>query len=81
MCDYNMLSIREAKIKDLEKITEIYNEAILKTTATFDTQIKTFDEQKVWFKTTCSHKMISDVSSVALQSLQLFVAVDLLSEV
>jgi len=50
MCDYNMLSIREAKIKDLEKITEIYNEAILKTTATFDTQIKTFDEQKVWFK-------------------------------
>jgi phosphinothricin acetyltransferase len=44
-----MLKIRPAELKDLPAITEIYNEAILRTTASFDTQTKTVDEQKVWF--------------------------------
>ena len=44
-----MLSIRRATLKDLAGITEIYNEAILNTTATFDTQPKTVSEQSDWF--------------------------------
>jgi L-amino acid N-acyltransferase YncA len=44
-----MVTIRQAELKDLPAITEIYNEAILHTTASFDTQVKTVDEQKVWF--------------------------------
>jgi len=45
-----MLKIRTAKIDDLNEITEIYNQAILKTVATFDTEEKTIDERKKWFK-------------------------------
>ena len=41
--------IRRAVIKDLKAITDIYNEAILTTDATFDTELKTVAEQKVWF--------------------------------
>ena len=44
-----MLTIRKATLPDLGAITEIYNEAILKTVATFDTQTKTPEEQKSWF--------------------------------
>jgi L-amino acid N-acyltransferase YncA len=44
------LTIRLASIKDLKAITDIYNEAILTTDATFDTEPKTVAEQKVWFK-------------------------------
>jgi len=44
-----MLTIREAKLPDLGAITEIYNEAILKTVATFDTETKTLEEQESWF--------------------------------
>lgn len=44
-----MLIVREATIDDLAAITEIYNEAILNTVATFDTQPKTYEEQKIWF--------------------------------
>ena len=44
-----MLTIRKAKLKDLGAITDIYNQAILHTTATFDTQTKTVAEQKPWF--------------------------------
>ena len=45
-----MVKIRKAKIDDLDGITSIYNEAIKNTVATFDTEIKTFDEQKIWFE-------------------------------
>lgn len=45
-----MLKIRKAKLKDLKQITEIYNEAILKTNATFDTKKKSLKEQKKWFE-------------------------------
>jgi len=44
-----MLALRKASIDDLVEITEIYNEAIINTTATFDTQPKTLEEQKTWF--------------------------------
>jgi len=45
-----MLTIRQATLEDLGDITNIYNEAIQKTVATFDTEIKTPQEQKIWFK-------------------------------
>lgn len=44
-----MFLIRESAISDLREITEIYNDAILTTTATFDTLPKTLEEQEVWF--------------------------------
>lgn len=44
-----MLTLRKAALKDLPAITDIYNQAILTTTATFDTNIKTPEEQKAWF--------------------------------
>ena len=46
-----MVTIRQAELDDLTAITEIYNEVILTTDATFDTEPKSEDEQKVWFAT------------------------------
>jgi phosphinothricin acetyltransferase len=45
-----MLTIRNAQLDDLVYITAIYNEAIISTTATFDTQTKSIKEMKSWFK-------------------------------
>jgi len=45
----NPPTIRPATIADLPSITRIYNDAILTTTATFDTEPKTIDEQREWF--------------------------------
>lgn len=42
--------IRHAQMTDLEAITEIYNEAIRTTTATFDTEPKTVEERRRWFE-------------------------------
>ena len=42
--------IRKAVPADITAITEIYNEAILTTTATFDIEPKTIAAQKKWFK-------------------------------
>ena len=44
-----MLTIRQAALPDLGAITDIYNEAIRNTAATFDTEPKTPEEQKSWF--------------------------------
>lgn len=44
-----MLNIRPATSDDLGEITEIYNDAIEKTTATFDTEPKTLEQQESWF--------------------------------
>ena len=44
-----MVSISRAELDDLDGITEIYNDAILNTTATFDTKPKTMDQQGEWF--------------------------------
>ncbi len=45
-----MMKIRKARLEDLEGITDIYNDAILKTTATFDTEPNTMAEQTEWFE-------------------------------
>lgn len=42
--------IRIAQLTDLESITNIYNDAVRNTTATFDTEAKTSDQQKEWFE-------------------------------
>ncbi len=43
------MEIRRAEIGDLPAITDIYNAAVFKTTATFDTEPQTLAAQKVWF--------------------------------
>ena len=45
-----MLNIRPAIEKDIEAITDIYNDAILTTTATFDTEPKTVESRLEWFR-------------------------------
>lgn len=42
--------IRQATEADLEAITAIYNEAIVSTTATFDTETKTLHDRRAWFQ-------------------------------
>ena len=44
-----LVTIRRADNQDLPAITEIYNEAISYSNATFDTQQKSLDEQQIWF--------------------------------
>lgn len=44
-----MLNIRKATINDLASITEIYNDAVLNSNSTFDTEIKTIENRKNWF--------------------------------
>ncbi|MBI5116511.1 N-acetyltransferase [Candidatus Poribacteria bacterium] len=43
------MTVRRATGRDLASITDIYNEAIVKTVATFDTEPKTVVEQEAWF--------------------------------
>ena len=45
-----IVTIRKAVLADLPAITAIYNEAILNTTATMDTETKTVDNRKDWFE-------------------------------
>jgi len=45
-----MVAIRNATAKDLDAVTEIYNEAIINNVATFDTEPKTTYEQQRWFE-------------------------------
>ena len=45
----DILGVRKAVLSDLGAITEIYNDAILKTVASFDTEPKSLEEQKTWF--------------------------------
>lgn len=42
--------IRHAELSDLDAITEIYNQAILTTTSTFDTEPKTKSDRLDWFQ-------------------------------
>ena len=44
-----MLKTRTACRKDIKVITEIYNEAIVNTNSTFDTEKKTIKEMEEWF--------------------------------
>jgi L-amino acid N-acyltransferase len=43
------IQIRRAAVSDVKAITEIYNEAIRTTTATFDLESKTVEDRLVWF--------------------------------
>ena len=45
-----VLSIRRASESDVERITDIYNEAIRTTTATFDIEPKSVSERLEWFR-------------------------------
>jgi L-amino acid N-acyltransferase len=44
------IQIRRAEPADATAIADIYNEAILTTTATFDTETKTVDERRLWLQ-------------------------------
>jgi phosphinothricin acetyltransferase len=43
------VEIRKARAEDVPAITEIYNDAIAHTVATFDMEQKTLEEQREWF--------------------------------
>lgn len=42
--------IRRAELKDIPALMEIYNDAVLHTTATFDTEIKNIEDRRVWYE-------------------------------
>jgi len=44
-----VFNIRQAKLSDLAQITDIYNDAIVNTSTTFDTEPKTIEQQEIWF--------------------------------
>src|SRR5262245_12929580 len=48
-----MINIRTANQEDQRIILEIYNEAVSNTTATFDTDLRSYEKQLAWF---ASHK-------------------------
>lgn len=43
-----MIVLRDAELDDAAAIAEIYNESILNSTATFDTEIKSTEDRKAW---------------------------------
>jgi len=43
-------AIRSAQVSDVDAIRQIYNEAILTTTATFDREPKTYADRLQWFE-------------------------------
>ena len=45
-----MIENRSATADDIPFITEVYNDAILNTTATFDTEVKSIEDRMLWFK-------------------------------
>src|SRR5690242_2393606 len=48
-------TIRRAELRDAAAITKVYNEAILKTTATFDTEPKTEEDRLDWLRSHDDH--------------------------
>ncbi len=45
-----MLTIRPAESADIDSITEIYNEAVLTTTATFDLEPRSVEDRRRWLE-------------------------------
>lgn len=45
-----MIEIRDAVLEDLPSMLEIYNEAVLNTTSTFDIKEQTLEQRKNWFQ-------------------------------
>jgi L-amino acid N-acyltransferase len=60
--------IRLATLADLKPITEIYNEAILTTVATFDTEPKSEAERADWFAAhdTCHPIMVAEADGLVI---------------
>jgi L-amino acid N-acyltransferase len=50
MATHLPVTIRRAELADAPAITDIYNEAILTTTATFDTEPKSVEERTQWLQ-------------------------------
>lgn len=51
MCSLSLsVHIRRAELADVPDIAAIYNEAILTTTATFDTEVKDLADRQRWFE-------------------------------
>jgi L-amino acid N-acyltransferase YncA len=50
MATNSLVTIRRAELGDAPAIAEIYNEAILTTTATFDTEPKSVEERTQWLQ-------------------------------
>ena len=46
----NTVTIRRAQLSDAKAVAEIYNEAILTTTATFDTEPKSVEDREQWLR-------------------------------
>ena len=44
------MTIRKAEERDVPRITEIYNQAVAKTTATFDTEPRSLEDRLSWFE-------------------------------
>lgn len=44
------MNIREAKIEDIDEIADIYNYEVLNGVATFDTETRSYEEQKIWYE-------------------------------
>lgn len=44
-----MATLRPARAEDLPSVTAIYNDAVARTTGTFDTEPKTLAQQREWF--------------------------------
>jgi phosphinothricin acetyltransferase len=62
------VAIRRARPSDVEAITAIYNEAILTTTATFDTEPKTLEDRAAWLSahTACLPVLVAEAEGVVV---------------
>jgi len=49
-CPTMQMKIRPATLDDLPGILEIYNEAVLNTTATYDYEPRTWEHRRTWFE-------------------------------
>lgn len=50
MNNHPSVTVRKAELADAAAIAEIYNEAILTTTATFDTEPKSIEDRTLWLQ-------------------------------
>ncbi len=62
------LQIRLARAEDVPAITAIYNEAILTTTATFDTEPLSLENRQAWFNNRTSDftVLVAEISGVVV---------------
>jgi phosphinothricin acetyltransferase len=63
------IKIRDAELKDLNKILEILNHEILHSTSVYDYEKKTFEQQYLWFKKKATDNMpviIAEINDVVV---------------